>query len=171
MNDETVITLPDNTQQTYPSGVNGQQIAASISNKLRKTALGVKVDGVLQDLNQPINSGSKVEIITGKDDDGLTMMRHSIAHVMAQAVKQLYPETQVVIGPVIKDGFYYDFAPPRPFNEEDLGKIEKKMQELIDADIEFTREVWEPAKASKVFEELGESYKAQIIQDIDSGME
>ena len=141
-------------------------VAASISNSLAKKALVARVNGELYDLMRPLEGDASVELITAKDDDGLELIRHDAAHVLAQAVQALFPGTQVTIGPVIDDGFYYDFARDEPFSSDDFEAIEKKMAEIVDADYPIVREVWDKDEAIKTFRSIGEDYKAQIIDDI-----
>ena len=126
----------------------------------------MEVDGELKDLSHEIKKDSKVRIITSKDQEGLEVIRHDAAHIMAMAVQELFPGTQVTIGPVIENGFYYDFARKEPFTSDDLTKIEKKMSEIIDRDVKTRREVWERKKAISHFKKIGEKYKAEIIESI-----
>ncbi len=160
------ITLPDNSTRTYDKGVTGEAIAASISKSLAKSALAVRVDGTLKDLYLPIDNDARVEIITPHTPDGLEMIRHDAAHLMAEAVKELYPETQVTIGPAIENGFYYDFAREKPFSTDDLAVIEKKMAEISQRAEPIRREEWERDKAVAYFKSIGEEYKAEIIAGI-----
>jgi threonyl-tRNA synthetase len=165
------ITLPDGKIREYPSAVTGAQIAKDISPSLLKKALVVEVDGEYTDLTVEITKDSKVKIITMEDDYALELIRHDSAHCMAMAVQELFPGTQVTIGPVIENGFYYDFARDEPFSETDLEKIEKKMQQIIDQDPQTTREVWARDKAIEHFKKIGENYKAEIIESIPKGEE
>jgi threonyl-tRNA synthetase len=160
------ITLPDNSTRAYDAGVTGEAIAASISKSLAKSALAVRVDGKLRDVYLPIERDARVEIITPHSPDGLEMIRHDAAHLMAEAVKELYPETQVTIGPAIENGFYYDFARETPFSTDDLGVIEKKMAEISQRAEPIRREEWERDKAVEYFKSIGEDYKAEIIAAI-----
>tara|TARA_Y100000588_G_scaffold70272_1_gene72066 strand:+ start:202 stop:2121 length:1920 start_codon:yes stop_codon:yes gene_type:complete len=160
------ITLPDGSTRTFDGPVTGTEIAMSIGPGLAKAALAISVDGELRDLNRPIETDATVSIITAKDADGLEILRHDSAHVMAEAVKELYPDTQVTIGPSIEDGFYYDFARDEPFSTEDLAAIEARMKEIVARDEEIIREVWPRAKAVEFFKQAGEHYKAEIISDI-----
>ncbi|MEO1305882.1 MAG: threonine--tRNA ligase, partial [Pseudomonadota bacterium] len=137
-----------------------------ISNSLAKKALAAKVDGELYDLTRPLDGDADLALITAKDPEGLELIRHDAAHVLAQAVQELFPGTQVTIGPVIDDGFYYDFAREEPFSTEDFEAIEKKMAEIVDADYPIIREVWDKDAAIETFKSIGEDYKAQIIDDI-----
>ncbi|MEM6903744.1 MAG: TGS domain-containing protein, partial [Pseudomonadota bacterium] len=163
---EITMTLPDGATRTYPTGTTGGDMAKSIATSLGKAALAVKVDGELVDLNLPINESGSLEIITKKSEEALEMIRHDAAHVMAEAVQELYPGTQVTIGPAIENGFYYDFARNEPFTTEDLPKIEAKMREIIKRNTPFEREVWDRNDAIKFFEDKGESYKAELIRDL-----
>ena len=165
------ITLPDGKIREYQSAVTGAQIAKDIAPSLLKKALVVEVDGEYIDLTVEITKDSKVKIITMKDDYALELLRHDSAHCMAMAVQELFPGTQVTIGPVIENGFYYDFARDEPFSDSDLEKIEKKMNEIIDKDPKTTREVWDRDKAIQHFKKIGENYKAEIIESIPKGEE
>src|SRR5438445_5265332 len=157
------ITLPDASRREYPQAVTVAEVAASIGAGLAKAALGGKVDGKLVDTSYLIDKDSRVAIITARDADGLELIRHSTAHLLAYAVKELFPEAQVTIGPVIENGFYYDFSYKRPFTPEDLAAIEKRMAELAKKDLPVTREEWKRDDAVKFFTSVGEKYKAQII--------
>jgi threonyl-tRNA synthetase len=165
------ITLPDGNIKEYNSAVTGAQIAKDIAPSLLKKALVVEVDGEFKDLGVEISKDSKVKIITMDDDYALELIRHDSAHCMAMAVQELFPGTQVTIGPVIENGFYYDFARDEPFSDSDLEKIEKKMNEIIDKDPKTTREVWDRDKAIQHFKKIGENYKAEIIESIPKGEE
>ncbi len=160
------ITLPDGSQKHFEAAVTVYEVAASIGAGLAKAALAGKVDGRLVDTSYSIDTDVKLSIITEKDQDGLEVIRHSTAHLLAQAVKQLFPSAQVTIGPVIEDGFYYDFAFGRPFTPEDLLKIEEKMTQLAKDDLPVTRRVLERDAAIQYFRGMGEEYKAKIIEDI-----
>jgi threonyl-tRNA synthetase len=161
-----VVTLPDGSQRTFDHPVTVDEVAASIGAGLRKAALAGRVDGKLVDTSYTIGSDANVAIVTDKDPDGLEVIRHSTAHLLAQAVKELFPEAQVTIGPVIEDGFYYDFAYKRPFTTEDLAAIEAKMTELSKADQKVSRRVMPRDEAVAYFRNLGEVYKAEIIASI-----
>jgi threonyl-tRNA synthetase len=165
------ITLPDGSQRSFEQAVTVFDVAASIGAGLAKAALGGKVDGILVDTSFTIAQDSKLSIITAKDADGLEMIRHSTAHLLAYAVKELFPEAQVTIGPVIEHGFYYDFSYKRPFTPEDLAAIEKKMGELAAKDEKVTRRVLPRDEAVAYFKGLGEHYKAEIIGSIPAGQE
>ena len=160
------ITLPDGTQRSYDHPVTPAEIAADIGPGLARAMLAAKVDGELVDATRPIEEDAEVAIVTDRDEEALELIRHDAAHVMAQAVQELYPGTQVTIGPAIEDGFYYDFARDEPFTPEDLQKIEERMREIVDRDLPIVREVWDREKAKKVFAELGEHYKVEIIDAI-----
>ena len=160
------ITLPDGSQRYFDNPVTIHQVAEDIGPGLAKAALAGKVDGQLRDVSHVIGEDCQLGIITARDDEGLDIIRHSCAHLMANAVQNLYPEAQVTIGPVIDNGFYYDFAYERPFSSEDLALIEKEMERLVKADITVERLVLERDEAVKLFQEMGESYKVEIIQDI-----
>ena len=160
------ITLPDGSVRTFDGPVSGTELAADIGPGLAKAALAIRVNGAIKDLAAVIEEDAQVSIVTARDDDGLALLRHDAAHVMAEAVKELYPEVQVTIGPVIKDGFYYDFARPTPFTPDDLEHIEARMREIVARDEPVTREVWDRAEAIRFFTDQGEHYKAEIIQDL-----
>ena len=165
------ITLPDGKKLNFKSNISGVEIAEKISKSLSKQALIMSVNGELKDLSFSIQKDSTVKIITHKDKEGLEVMRHDAAHIMAMSVQELFPGTQVTIGPVIENGFYYDFARKEPFTSDDLKKIEEKMLEIIDRDVKTRREVWERDRAIKHFKKIGENYKAQIIQSIPESEE
>ncbi len=160
------IQLTDGKKIPFTKSINGFDLSKKISKSLEKTALIMEVDGSLKDLSFEINKDSKVRIITSKDKEGLEVIRHDAAHIMAMSVQELFPGTQVTIGPVIENGFYYDFARKEPFTSEDLKKIEVKMAEIVDRDVKTRREVWERKKAISHFKKLGENYKAEIIESI-----
>ena len=166
-----IVQLPDGKKISYSKTVTGYDIAKDISISLVKKALAIQVNDDYKDLSVEISKDSKVKIITLDDDYALELLRHDSAHVMAMAVQQLYPGTQVTIGPVIENGFYYDFAREEPFTDEDLSKIEKKMMEIIDQDPQTRREVWERKKAIDHFKSIGESYKAELIDAIPGNEE
>ena len=160
------ITLPDGSARQFDHPVSGAELAADIGPGLAKAALAVRVDGTLRDLSVPIEQDADVAIITVKDEDALELLRHDAAHVMAEAVKELYPKTQVTIGPAIENGFYYDFARKDPFTPEDLERIEKRMHDIVDRDETIERDVWDRDKAIQYFKNLGEIYKAEIIENL-----
>src|SRR6202011_346974 len=161
-----VVTLPDGSQRRFDHPVTVDEVAGGIGAGLRKAALAARVNGKLVDTSYLIAEDASLAIVTDKDPEGLEVIRHSTAHLLAQAVKELFPEAQVTIGPVIEDGFYYDFAYQRPFTPEDLAAIEAKMTELAQADEKVTRRVMARDEAVKFFRELGEIYKAEIIASI-----
>ena len=163
------IILPDGSAKTFDKPVTGLELAASIGSGLARNAVAIRVNGELRDLTRDIEDGASIEIITRESADGLELLRHDSAHVMAEAVKELYPDTQVTIGPAIENGFYYDFAREQPFTPEDLEKIEERMKAIVDRDEEIQREVWQRDDAIAFFRDLGEEYKAQIIEDIPAG--
>ena len=159
------LTFPDGSKRDYPAGTTGREVAESISKSLAKKSVAIALDGDLTDLSDPVRDGA-LEIITRTDPRALELIRHDTAHVMAEAVQELFPGTQVTIGPVIENGFYYDFAKNEPFTPEDLPVIEKKMKEIIARNKPFTKEVWSRDEAKRVFEEKGETYKVELIDAI-----
>ncbi len=161
-----IITLPDGTEKKYNSSVTVEQIAFEISPGLAKAALAGKVNGILIDTCIPINQNAHLQIITSKDIEGIEIIRHSFAHLLGHAVKQLYPEAKMAIGPVIEDGFYYDISYKTTFNPEDLDKIENRMKELINKDYDVEVEIVSAEKAKRVFEDRGETFKLDIIKNI-----
>jgi threonyl-tRNA synthetase len=161
-----VITLPDGSQRTFEHPVSVQQLATAIGPGLAKAALAGKVAGRLVDTSFAIERDAEVAIITRRDSEALELLRHDAAHIMAQAVQELYPGTQVTIGPAIENGFYYDFARDEPFTPGDLERIEARMHEIVERDLPIHREVWDRDEAKRVFARLGEDYKVQIIEDI-----
>ena len=163
------IKLPDSSERKFEHDVTGQEIAGAIGQGLARDAVAIRVDGELWDLTRSIADDSSVEIITRDTPDGLEILRHDAAHVLAEAVKELWPETQVTIGPAIENGFYYDFARDEPFTPEDLVVIEERMKEIVDRDEKIQREVWKRNKAIEFFRGIGEEYKARIIEDIPEG--
>ena len=167
----TNITLPDGKIIKFEKPVNGSEVAEKISKSIAKQALVMSVNGELKDLYHIIKEDSSVKIFTAQDPEGLEVIRHDTAHIMAMAVQELYPGTQVTIGPVIENGFYYDFARKEPFTSEDLNKIEKRMSEIVDKDVKVRREVWEREKAISHFKKIGEKYKAEIIESIPKNEE
>lgn len=160
------LKLPDNSVRHYPQNSTGLEIATSISKSLAKDALAIKVDGILQDLSLPIPNNAAIEIITSKSEEALEIIRHDAAHILAEAVKNLYPQTQVTIGPTIENGFYYDFARDEPFTPEDLQKIEIEMKKIIARGEKIERKVFSRAEAIEYFRNLGEHYKVEIIKDL-----
>jgi threonyl-tRNA synthetase len=166
-----VITLPDGSRREFPQPVTVAEIAAAIGPGLAKAALAGKLNGRLVDTSHRVENDATLAIVTERDSEGLEIIRHSTAHLLAQAVKELYPEAQVTIGPVIEDGFYYDFAYPRGFTEDDLARIEERMRAIVQRDLKVERTVMPRAEAVKFFRALGEEYKARIIEDIPEGEE
>jgi threonyl-tRNA synthetase len=161
-----VIRLPDGAEKRFDAPVSVAEVAAAIGPGLARAALAGKVDGKLVDLSQVIDRDAQVTIVTDKDTDGIDILRHSTAHLLAHAVKELFPDAQVTIGPVIEDGFYYDFSYKRAFTPEDLAAIEKRMAEIARRDLPVRREVWDRSAAIQFFKQQGEHYKAQIIESI-----
>jgi len=165
------IQLLDGKKISFDKSIDGFELVKKISKSLEKEALIMSVDGELKDLSFEIKKDSKIQIITSKDKEGLEVLRHDAAHILAMAVQELYPGTQVTIGPVIENGFYYDFARKEPFTENDLIKIEKKMVEIVDRNEKTSRHVWKREDAIKHFKKIGEKYKAEIIESIPVGEE
>lgn len=168
-NGQVAITLPDGSVRTYDGAVTGGQIAADIGPGLAKAALVVKVDGVLRDLSYEIAGNAALEIVTRDGEDALEVLRHDCAHVLAEAVQELFPGTQITFGPSIEDGFYYDFHREEPFTPDDFEAIEKRMAEIVDRDEAITREVWGRADAVAHFEKAGESFKAEHVAALPDG--
>ena len=164
-----LITLPDGNTLDFPNKVTGLEVAEKISKSLSKQASIISVNDELKDLSHVIDKDCTIKIFTPKDKEGLETIRHDTAHITAMAVQELFPGTQVTIGPIIENGFYYDFSRKEPFTEEDLKKIENKMREIVDRDVPTTREVWNRDKAISHFKEIGEVYKAEIIESIPKG--
>ena len=163
------VTFPDGAQRAYDPGVTGHDIAESIAKSLAKRSVAMTVDGELRDLTDPIEKDAKVRFVTHADPEALGLIRHDCAHVMAEAVQDLYPDTQVTIGPVIENGFFYDFAREEPFTPDDLEKIEGRMREIVARDAPFTKEVWSREEAKRFFGERGERYKVELIDAIPEG--
>ncbi|GAB5470113.1 MAG: threonine--tRNA ligase [Rhodospirillales bacterium] len=163
-----VITLPDGATRAFDAPVTGTRLATSIGARLAKDALAIKVDGVLRDLSHEISEDATVEIVTRGHADSLALLRHDAAHVLAEAVQELYPGTQVTFGPATDEGFYYDFARPEPFTPEDLETIEARMHEIVERDEPLSREVWPRDEAVRHFADLGETYKAEHIESLPS---
>ncbi|MEE2690431.1 MAG: threonine--tRNA ligase [Pseudomonadota bacterium] len=160
------ITLPDGSVRSFDGPVTGTALAEAISKSLAKKAIAMRVDGALSDLFGTIDRDATVEIVTRDDRDALDLIRHDAAHLLAQAVQELFPGTQVTIGPNIEDGFFYDFARDEPFSTEDLAKIEKRMAEIVDEDRPTRKEIWPRVEAIEHFKSIGETYKAEIISDL-----
>ncbi|MEM7461124.1 MAG: threonine--tRNA ligase [Pseudomonadota bacterium] len=171
MSDQVSVKFPDGSAREYSSGVTGAEIAAGISKSLSKKAVAYSFDGELRDLVDPIKTDGAIEIVTRNDERALELIRHDCAHVLAEAVQELWPGTQVTIGPVIENGFYYDFARNEPFTPEDLPVIEKKMREIIGRNKSFTKEIWTRDQAHKYFSDNGESYKIELIDAIPDDQE
>jgi threonyl-tRNA synthetase len=163
------LTFPDGSARDFKPGVTGKEVAGQTAKSLEKNAVAVEIDGTLRDLSEPIERDAKIRIITRSDPEALTLIRHDAAHVMAEAVQSLYPDTQVTIGPVIENGFYYDFARDESFTPEDLPVIEKKMAEIVASNHPFTVEVWSRDKARNVFAEKGEAFKVELVDAIPEG--
>src|SRR3954468_15573298 len=160
------VSLPDGSQREVPEGASVADVAAAIGKRLAKDAIAGKVNGKVVDVYAKVPEGAKVEIVTAKSDEGIDTIRHSTAHLMAMAVQELFPGTQVTIGPVIENGFFYDFGTDRPFTDEDLRRIEEKMSEIAKRDLPIRREEWTRDDAIKTFDKLGEKYKVEIIKSI-----
>jgi len=165
------LVFPDGSKRPFDAGVTGRDVAASIARSLEKRAVLVKLDGRLLDLDRPLPGGGRFEILTRDSPEALETIRHDASHVMAEAVQELFPGTQVTIGPAIEDGFYYDFARNEPFSLDDLPKIEQRMREIVDRDEPIRREVWDRDEAIAHFKSIGEVYKAEIISDLPAGEE
>ncbi len=165
------ISFPDGAVKRFESPPTGLQIAEGISKSLARDAVAVRVDDRLWDLTRPIDRDARVELVTRGSETGLEILRHDAAHVMAEAVKELYPETQVTIGPAVENGFYYDFERTEPFTPDDLERIEQRMREIVERDEAIVREVWDREQAIEYFRGIGEEYKAEIIRDLDPAEE
>lgn len=165
------ITLPDGSQRPYPAPLSGAELAASIGSGLAKAALAIKIDGKVKDLATIIDHDAKVEIVTRTHPDALDLLRHDAAHVMAEAVQELYPGTQITFGPATETGFYYDFHREEPFTPEDFAKIEKRMAEIVDRNETITREIWTRDQAVDYFKSAGETFKAEWIKEIPADEE
>ena len=163
---QITLTFPDGASRQYPTGTSGLDVAKGISPSLAKRTVAMALDKVLMDLNDPIEHDAKIEFINRNDPRALELIRHDAAHVLAEAVQSLWPGTQVTIGPVIENGFYYDFFRNQPFTPEDLPVIEKKMKEIIARDKPFTKEVWSRDKAKKTFRDMGETFKVELVDAI-----
>ena len=165
MSQSVSLTFPDGSVRVFDAGTTGRDVAESISKSLVKKSVAIAIDGVITDLSDPVTSGA-IEIVTRTDPRALELIRHDAAHVMAEAVQELWPGTQVTIGPVIENGFYYDFAKNEPFTPEDLPKIEKRMKEIIGRNKPFTKQIWSRSKAREVFAAKGEAYKVELVDAI-----
>ncbi|HEY1798356.1 MAG TPA: threonine--tRNA ligase [Stellaceae bacterium] len=171
MSNPVAVTLPDGSRREFSDPISGAELAAAIGPGLAKAAIALKLDGKPRDLATVIDRDAQAAIITRRDADGLEILRHDAAHVMAEAVKELYPETQVTFGPATETGFYYDFARDKPFTPDDLAAIEARMREIVERDEMITREVWERDKAAAFFAGLGEEYKAEWVSEIPADEE
>jgi len=165
---DIALTMPDGSVRPFARGGTGADLAADISRSLAKRAVAIRVGGALRDLAEPLTEDGAVEIVTRDDPDGLDLIRHDAAHALAEAAKELYPEIQITIGPVIENGFYYDFSHSEPFTPDDLARLEERMREIVDRDEPIAREVWDRDEAARFFEAQGEHYKAEIIRSIPS---
>jgi threonyl-tRNA synthetase len=164
------IEFPDGRLQSVEAGVTGSDIAKGISPSLEKRAVAIMLDGELKDLNLPLTTGGKFRIITKDDSEGIDILRHDAAHVLAETIKELYPDAQITIGPVIEHGFYYDIYRETSFTTEDFAAIEQRMREIVDRDEPIQREEWDRSEAIKYFESIGETFKAEIIRDLPEGV-
>src|SRR5687768_11213340 len=163
------LTFPDGARREYPDNITGLDIAKGISPSLAKRTVAMALDGALADLTDPIHGDAKIEFVGREEPRALELIRHDAAHVLAEAVQSLFPGTQVTIGPVIENGFYYDFHRNEPFSTEDLEAIEKRMREIIAKDAPFTKEEWTREEAKKFFGAKGESFKVELVDAIPSG--
>ena len=168
---QVTITLPDGSTRAFDGPVTGAEVAASIGPGLAKAALAVVIDGEVRDLKRPIERDARIEIVTLKHPAALELLRHDCAHVIAQAVQELYPGTQITFGPATEDGFYYDFVRDEPFTPEDFAGIEQRMAEIIERDLPIEREVWERGDAIRLFQDMGEKYKAEHIETLSPDAE
>ena len=167
MSNNITITFPDGNTKSVSKGLSGFELASQISKSLAKESVAIKINNQLQDLSLQIQNDCSVEILKRDNNEALEIIRHDCAHVMAEAVQELYPGTQVTIGPAIENGFYYDFARNEPFTLSDLPKIEKKMHEIIQRNADFTREIWSRNEAIKFFKDKKENYKVELIEDLN----
>ena len=163
---EITLRFPDGAERRYPKGITGKELAEGISKSLAKKAVAIARDGELADLADPIDADAEIKIVTRTDPEALELIRHDCAHVMAEAVQALWPGTQVTIGPVIENGFFYDFAKKEPFHPDDLEKIERKMGEIIERNAAFTKEVWSRDDAKRYFKDKGELFKVELVDAI-----
>ena len=163
------LTFPDGARREYPTPITGFDVAKGISPSLAKRTVAMALDGVVTDLGDQIDKDARIEFLTREDPRALELIRHDCAHVMAEAVQSLWPGTQVTIGPVIDNGFFYDFYRNQPFTPEDLPAIEKKMREIIARDQPFTKEVWPREEAKRIFRNKGESFKVELVDAIPPG--
>ena len=171
MSEKIIITFPDGNKKEVDKGINGLELASQISKSLAKESVAIKINNEIKDISLPINSDASVAILKRDSEEALELIRHDCAHVMAEAVQELFPGTQVTIGPAIENGFYYDFARDEPFTVTDLPKIEKKMHEIIQRNKNFIREVWSKEESIKHFKDKGENYKVELINDLPDNEE
>ncbi|MGY2936939.1 threonyl-tRNA synthetase [Bradyrhizobium sp. GM6.1] len=164
--EKITLTFPDGARREYAKSITGLELAKGISPSLAKRTVAMALDGVVSDLDDPIEADARIELINRDDPRALELIRHDCAHVLAEAVQTLWPGTQVTIGPVIENGFYYDFFRNEPFTPEDFAAIEKKMRELIARDKPFTKEVWDREKTKQVFRDKGEAFKVELVDAI-----
>src|ERR1700757_3892818 len=164
--EKITVTFPDGATREFPKDTTGLDIAKGISPSLAKRTVAMALDGVVSDLSDPIEQDAKIEFIARDDARALELIRHDAAHVLAEAVQSLWPGTQVTIGPVIENGFYYDFFRNEPFTPEDFAGIEKKMREIIARDKPFTKEVWDRERTKQVFRDKGENFKVELVDTI-----
>src|SRR3990172_4117440 len=163
------LTFPDGNKRQVESGTTGLSVAKSISPSLAKRTVAMSLDGKLADLSDPITADAAIKFIARTDPEALELIRHDAAHVMAEAVQSLWPKTQVTIGPVIENGFYYDFAKQEPFHPDDLARIEAKMHEIIARNASFTKELWSRQQAKDFFRKKGELFKVELVDAIPAG--
>ena len=166
MSEKITITFPDKNSKEVEKGISGIEIAEQISKSLAKEAIAFSINDEINDLSRKVEKNSRIKILKRNDEEALSLIRHDCAHVMAEAVQNLFPGTQVTIGPAIENGFYYDFSKETPFTTEDLPKIEKKMHEIVAKGEQFVREVWSREETIKYFSQKGEKYKAELIADL-----
>ena len=171
MSEKIIITFPDGNKKEVDKGINGLELASQISKSLAKESVAIKINNEIKDISLPINGDASVAILKRDSEEALELIRHDCAHVMAEAVQELFPGTQVTIGPAIENGFYYDFARDEPFTVADLPKIEKKMHDIIQRNKNFTREVWSKEESIKYFKDKGEDYKVELINDLPDNEE
>ncbi|MDC3023280.1 threonine--tRNA ligase [Pelagibacteraceae bacterium] len=171
MSEKIIITFPDGNKKEVDKGINGLELASQISKSLAKESVAIKINNEIKDISLPINGDSSVAILKRDSEEALELIRHDCAHVMAEAVQELFPGTQVTIGPAIENGFYYDFARDEPFTVSDLPKIEKKMHDIIQRNKNFIREVWSKEESIKHFKDKGENYKVELINDLPDNEE
>ncbi len=166
---EITLTFPDGAKRSVPPGTTGLDVAKSISPSLAKRTVAMTLNGVLSDLADPIGADAEIRFVSRTDPEALELIRHDCAHVLAEAVQDIWPGTQVTIGPVIENGFFYDFAKAEPFHPDDMPKIEKRMREIIQRNAPFTKDVWTREKAKSYFREKGELFKVELVDAIPAG--